>query len=154
MFLNVQQVGQNWIEDHIHLIDANDFINLYDECPISLRSSLTHILHSADTYPEDYMVYIPAGFLQGHPTLQDYNVFEGCLGIGSYAFQNCIALKKVTIPHHMRLNTHCFSNCLDLQRIDFGGTVEEWKLMTDFPNTFFHKCSEITVYCKDGVTTT
>lgn len=69
--------------------------------------------------------------------------------IGQYAFNGC-AFESITIPASVTsIARGIFSDCLLLQTITYGGTVEQWKALetaTGFVTNYF-KTSTVTVIC-------
>ena len=66
-------------------------------------------------------------------------------------FANCLKLQVVSIPNTVtEIGFNCFFNCVELERINFGGTKEEWKKIRRGSN-WLAKAKTTEVVCLDGV---
>ena len=70
------------------------------------------------------------------------------------AFSNCKVLEKITISLGTQIKFHneAFSNC-NISQIDFDGTIEEWKIVSEKIMAVNAISTDYTVYCTDGTIT-
>ena len=70
--------------------------------------------------------------------------------LGPSAFANCLKLQVVSIPNSVTaIGYNCFFNCASLERINYGGTKEEWKKIRRGSN-WLAKAKTTEVVCLDG----
>ncbi len=82
--------------------------------------------------------------------LEIANIPNGIKELGIGAFSNCLRLKVVSIPTTVtRIGPNCFFNCSKLQRINYGGTKEQWRYITRGSN-WLDRAGTTTVLCTDG----
>ena len=75
---------------------------------------------------------------------------DGITSIGIGAFSNCLKLKLVTIPKSVtRIGSNAFFHCPKLQRVNYGGTKEEWSHISRGTN-WLSRSGTTTVVCIDG----
>ena len=78
-----------------------------------------------------------------YPYLEEFKFIRGD-AIGSLAFENCTALKKVWINHSVKeIADGAFSGCTSLQTVYFHGTKAEWDKITVGENNEPLKNAEI-----------
>ena len=72
-------------------------------------------------------------------------------GIAAGAFQNFTTLQAISLPASMQtLRERCFDGCSNLNRIDFRGTMEQWRNIIKH-NTWNLNTGDYKVYCIDGI---
>ena len=82
--------------------------------------------------------------------LEIANIPQGISELGIGAFSNCIRLKVVSIPKSVKkIGPNCFFNCGKLQRINYGGSKEQWRYIYRGSN-WLEKAGTTTVLCVDG----
>lgn len=70
--------------------------------------------------------------------------------LGASAFANCLNLQVVSIPRSViEIGFNCFFNCASLERINYGGTKEEWRRIKRGSN-WLTKAKTSEVICLDG----
>ncbi len=75
---------------------------------------------------------------------------NGITTLGPGAFANCPKLKIVSIPTSVKeIGYNCFFNCYSLERINYGGTKEQWRHIRRGSN-WLTKAKTTTVVCADG----
>ena len=63
------------------------------------------------------------------------------------AFYKCRALKEIWIPTSVeKIMTNAFFDCINLNAIHYGGTIKEFKSITEYEFSNI----PITVICRDG----
>lgn len=82
--------------------------------------------------------------------LIDIEINDLYIRIGEKAFCNCSNLKSVRIGKNMEIIAlGAFEGCGKLNKIQFNGTIEQWKAITK--NIFWNRdTGNYTVYCMDG----
>lgn len=76
----------------------------------------------------------------------DAVVPDGVDVISYGAFDNCTALKSVTIPSSVAIIDKAFSACPNLTDIYFGGTEEKWAAITADSSPIFDEGANVTVH--------
>lgn len=75
---------------------------------------------------------------------------RGIDSLGPGAFANCPKLKIVSIPTTVKqIGYNCFFNCYSLERINYGGTKEQWRHIIRGSN-WLAKAKTTVVVCSDG----
>lgn len=69
---------------------------------------------------------IPANTFRGCNKLEDVELCDGLLEIGTYAFYNCMVLKRISIPSTVTtIGAEAFSGCYELEEVDLcEGLIE------------------------------
>ena len=150
--------SNNWVDNVLYidncLIEAERDIS--GACDI--KSGTRLIADSAFRYRTSLTsVTIPAGVtyigeeaFYKCTALTSVTIPAGVTYIGEKAFYKCTALTSITIPESVtKIGDYAFYYCTSLKRIDYKGTVDEWKAITkgDFWN---ENTGNYTVYCTDG----
>lgn len=67
---------------------------------------------------------------------ESYQIHDETISICANAFENCTALKKLTIPDSVQLfNENAFLNCINLNTVEYKGDCNQWfniKFANDF----------------------
>ena len=70
--------------------------------------------------------------------------------IGDRAFADCVSIEKVSITYALEcIGAGAFENCTSLTRIEYYGTVEEWKSIQKGAE-WDKNTGEYIIYCDDG----
>ncbi len=81
-------------------------------------------------------------------SLTSLDIPEGVVSIGRSAFESCEALNTLTIPATVtELGSYAFHGCDKLERVEFGGTMAQWREMEDGRTSLRGACK---VICSDG----
>ena len=73
--------------------------------------------------------------------------------LGAGAFANCLSLKVVSLPTSVKeIGRNCFFNCASLERINYGGTKEQWSKIKRGSN-WLARAKTTEVVCSDSVIT-
>ena len=77
---------------------------------------------------------------------------NGVTRFGDDLFTECESLTKVTLPSSLKtIAPQTFYKCTQLKQIDFNGTTEEWKAMSDRQQGWASGSAITKVQCADGV---
>lgn len=83
-------------------------------------------------------------------TINSLYVPENITSIGDYAFFRCEKLHTVSLPSTLKsIGNMAFYNCEKLTRINYGGTIAQWKEIEKVSG-WDAWTAEYTVYCTDG----
>lgn len=91
----------------------------------------------------------------GHAFSENLNLIvaiipSGIKSLGKGAFSNCGHLRVLSIPTSVRnIGVNCFFNCAALERINYGGSKEQWRHIKRGAN-WLTKAGTTTVICTDG----
>jgi len=108
-----------------------------------IKSKGIVITGSAQDFPES--IFIPE-------SIDGVDVVK----IGSYAFEDCESLKRITIPSSVTtIGAYAFKSCDSLVTINFEGTQAEWNAIEkkrgwNNRGSFLFPAEALTVHCTDG----
>lgn len=168
-----------YIENHINLIDNEQFELLYTEAgkDAILARDITDILLASGINPLEYMYYIPNGFARGaRRSMKGFFIPDGIEGIEGFAF-GATDISAITVPDGCKqICRGAFSRCPELESIwlpaslymigdgvfndsnpkltiYYKGTCEMWHMINKTLNWFAlnegHKCP---IVCSDKIT--
>ncbi len=164
---------KQFIEKNIHLIEDNNFNELYNLIDYQLVSSLTQVLYKANINPLLFIEAIPFEFayhtdwadplIPGNihrigtkafmfTPLSSLKIEEGCDYIGNTAFANCRRLESIQLPKSLlEIGQAAFFAC-PLKYIKYNGTQADWCNIAKgktwvSPTTL----ASLTIECLDGL---
>ena len=86
-------------------------------------------------------------------SLKSVVIPSGVTEIGENAFFDCVPLQSVFIPQSVtKIGRNTFHGCTNLSEITFGGTIEEWKALTNRKKKLLVYAPAKSVHCSDGET--
>ena len=104
---------KEFIEKNIHLIEKNQFVDLYEEACYKLEDEnvgqLTAMLLSCDINPLYFMDKVPPSYLYGVENITDIVIPNNIKSIGLSAFDKCWDLKHVTLPPNISIDSRAFA---------------------------------------------
>lgn len=142
---------KEFIEQYIHLIENNQFTELYREAEKYLANSEIHLLTECLIHPDvnlqvlSNMNYVPRYYLSTNTDITAIEIPDSIDLISTRSFDKCINLKEVILPESVTVvDGYAFSNCYSLT-----------KLVVKNPKTMFSVLStalsdRVEVYCKPG----
>lgn len=142
---------KDFIEHYIHLIENNQFNELYKEASKYLTDSEIHLLTECLIHPEvnlqvlSNMNTIPKYYLATNTEITAIEIPDSIEVIGARAFDRCLNLQEVILPESVEVvDGYAFATCLSLK-----------KLVVKNPNTAFSIFStvgsnNVEIYCKPG----
>lgn len=139
---------KTFINENINLINENSkesWEEIYKKLPYyHIIGKFTHILVSAEIFPEAVLMYIPDNYLF-ESDIQNYTILHGVTSIGLHAFYECDKLKKITIPDSVtQIKLGAFENCRKLDNIEIPKSV------TNIGQSAFFGCTKLkNVYISD-----
>jgi hypothetical protein len=84
-------------------------------------------------------------------TIRRAIVREGITNLSPYAFSGCTKLEDVSLPAGMnQIGEEAFAYCENLDRIQYGGTIENWKILAENSPQWDKDCGVSLVLCSDG----
>lgn len=141
-------------EKNAVLIDANDWLKVYDSMPIKwtygYQASFTEMLYDANIDPLDYLKVIPEYYMSGSCNITSFKIpnhitdicegafshasqLEECFipdsvyNIGLYSFYQCYNLKRLFLGANIKnIGSQCFTRCDKLKKIIYNNTKENW----------------------------
>ena len=127
------------IPDSVLEIGSSAFLNCYMLENIIIPDSVLSINNYAFT---------------GCKSLKSVAFGKSSVQVYMSAFSNCKVLEKITISLGTQIKFHneAFSNC-NISQIDFDGTIEEWKIVSEKIIAVNAISTDYTVYCTDGTIT-
>lgn len=167
---------KNFIEQHINLIDNNDFLECYklleDSLDKLLAAEFTKVMIDLGINPLIYLDYVPTNFARGSKleditipsnikyvsTLAFYQsrklkhvvVSEGVREIRSVAFEKCGSGCHVILPSTLvNISEFAFSNIGDMT-LEYNGTKKQFKELINKTRYIFDH-TFYTCTCLDGV---
>ena len=139
----MNRVIEDFINDHIAEIDANEWDQLYKSAISELSGEsigdLTTHLYAAGIDPLAYLEYVPQHYLY-YSTLINPELHEGIREIDHGAFSSS-SIEKLIVPDSCeRVFSYACSNCQELRSVHLGASVKSVGA-----NAFFNciKLSEI-----------
>ena len=90
----------------------------------------------------------------GNDSLVSITIPNTVTEIGEGAFSCCTALENISIPNSIQYFgiDEMLGGCKSLERIDFGGTINEWNSMQyGYCGIHHQKTTGFKIYCTDGV---
>ncbi len=163
----IRSIGNNAFADCLFLTDItlpNGLESIgdgaFDECyrleNITIPNSVTHIGSDAFNACAAVQVVNEVCYVGNWAVglydddLSVYTLREGTVGIADCLFSFCIYLKNITIPESVKyIGRHTFFQCIDLNQIVFGGTMDQWNAIEKHPEWDITTRS-YTVHCTDG----
>jgi hypothetical protein len=173
----ISEMVSKFIQNNMHLIEQNNFSDLYHKADTQLGdyqiSELNMVLSNSGIDQLSHLEVIPKSMFFRNGDITEFDLPSNINGIGSYAFDGCINLKRlnlnkclyiqvngfagcseleeVHIPDCMKtLYCSAFENCVSLKKVTYNGTKEQFKKLL-FDDTVFLWCSEeLVIYCSDG----
>ena len=141
---------KQFLEEHIDLIDQNDFAELY-RCwrPRATTGQLTSVLRDCGINPLEHMTTVPDSYEYNATTpIQSIEIPPHIRRIGEYSFAHCEKLRSITIPDSVTSIGSCaFYWCTSLTSVTIGNSV------TSIGASAFGTCSNLqSVVIPDGVT--
>lgn len=142
---------KEFIEHYIHLIENNQFNELYVEAEKYLDKSEIHLLTESLINPEvnlqvlSNMYYVPKYYLATNTEITAIEIPDSIDIIGARAFDKCLNLQEVILPESLEVvDGYAFATCPSLT-----------KLVVKNPETSFSIFStegskHIQIYCKPG----
>ena len=142
---------KEFIEHYIHLIENNQFNELYVEAEKYLDKSEIHLLTESLINPEvnlqvlSNMYYVPKYYLANNTELTAIEIPDSIKIIRARAFDKCLNLKEVILPKSVEVvDAYAFANCYSLE-----------KLVVNNPECTFTALStalstHVKIYCKPG----
>ena len=147
---------KNFIEEHIELIESENFKKLDDKASIQTsddgysKGELYEVLLRAGINPLPYLPLVPFGFLRNTALEGSFTVPGNCIDVISRAFYNCNLseiifeegvmsigalacarsekLEKVYIPSTvLNLGNNIFVGCNNMREVIYNGTYEDFK---------------------------
>ena len=108
-------------------------------------------------YRYETLNVLPAGLkaIGGHAfsqntTLEIASIPNNITSIGNSAFANCVVLRVVEIPSSVtKIGYNAFFHCPKLKRINYSGTMKEWKKVKRGSNWLLKAGTKV-VHCSDG----
>lgn len=115
---------EQFIEEHIDLIDNNNFTELYTRCWNFDRGKLSEALYACGIDPLKYMTKIPNGFA-AEADITNITIPDSVTSIGSATFSWCLRLTNVTIGNGVTsIGNSAFAGCSSLTSVTIGNGVE------------------------------
>lgn len=167
--MNTQQ--KQYIEQNIELIEQGQWDDFFKDCPLGIASTL----YDADIDFMYEMSRVPTGAFYGCNSIKNMNIPEGVITIEHSAFYSCDNLTSITIPNSVlnidanafgscmvlrsvsigknvhKIGHDAFYNCIKLNRINFEGTIEQWKEVSIEKDCWMYVPAR-TIRCIDGIT--
>lgn len=130
---------KKYIEDHIDLIDENDFNSLYNSCPENLRGLLSESLYNCGIDPLSYLTSVPRRMWFESESLEQFKIPAGIKSIEASAFEDS-TIEEVFIPASVvTIHTAAFCGCKQLKTITF----ESGSSLKLIGSSCFENCSSI-----------
>ena len=163
----IRSIGNNAFADCFFLTDVtlpNGLESIgdgaFDECyrlkNITIPNSVTHIGSDAFNACAAVQVVNEVCYVGNWAVglydddLSLYTLREGTVGIADCLFSFCIYLKNITIPESVKyIGRHTFFQCIDLNQIVFGGTMDQWNAIEKHPD-WDTTTQSYTIHCTDG----
>lgn len=142
---------KDFIEHHIHLIENNQFTELYREAEKYLTNSEIHLLTECLIHPDvnlqvlSNMNRVPKYYLATNTAITAVEIPDSIQLIAARAFDRCLNLQEIILPESVEyVDGWAFSICPSLT-----------KLVVKNPDTSFSIFStegskHIEIYCKPG----
>ena len=172
----MEKLTQDFIEKYIHLIDKNDFDELFYKCIHESNVDITdlrYVLEECNIEPLDYIDYIPMGYFLGDQNLIEIILPNDTQSIHADAFHYCDSLEKISLPNTLydigeRSLSYCGSlkyielpNSLEfihsnafeasnIQKCRYLGTIDQFKEI-EFGDLIFFDCPLKHIDCDDGI---
>ena len=141
---------KNLIEQHIDLIENNDFETLFNYCTSHKdQGELSDILLSSGfNFLEHIDSILPFMFMNSE--IKRLVIPNNIKRIGTGAFFSCDNLTSVVIPESIEgVGIKIFSKCKNLYHIHYLGTKEQFKKL-NFVKEHFEYTPVETIFCSDG----
>lgn len=142
---------KDFIEHYIHLIENNQFNELYVEAEKYLDKSEIHLLTESLINPEinlqvlSSMYYVPKYYLATNTTITAIEIPDSIQLIAARAFDKCLNLQEVILPESVEfVDGWAFSTCPSLTKL----VVKN--LETSFSIFSTEGSKHIEIYCKPG----
>ena len=141
---------KNLIEQHVDLIENNDFETLFNYCSANKdQGELADVLLSAGINFLDHIDYI-SSFMFMNSRIKRLVIPNNIKRIGMGAFFSCDNLTSVVIPESIEeVGIRIFSKCKNLYHIRYLGTKEQFKRL-NFVKEHFEYTPVETIFCSDG----
>ena len=142
---------KDFIEHYVHLIENNQFTELYAEAEKYLPTSDIHLLTECLIHPDvglqvlSNMTTIPKYYLATNTQITAIEIPDSIEVVGARAFDKCLNLQEVILPESVAVvDGHAFATCPSLK-----------KLVVKNPETAFSLFStvgsnNVEIYCKPG----
>ena len=143
---------KKFIEEHIDLIEDNQWEEVYDKLKIDVRGEFTQIMLEASIDALKSLDYIPDGYLN-NADITSFEVPKGIKRINDHAFFACRNLQEFIIPNSVEyIGAFVFGKCPLLKEIIYVGTKREWRAI---PKSKMWRTSSYVEFinCSDGYVT-
>lgn len=140
---------KEFIEHYIHLIENNQFNELYVEAENYLDTSEIHLLTESLINPEinlqvlSNMYYVPKYYLATNTDITAVELPDSIKIVRARAFDKCLNLQEIILPESVEVvDAYAFANCPSLKTL----IVKNPECSFSTLSTVFSK--NITVHCK------
>ena len=142
---------KDFIEYYIHLIENNQFTELYREANKYLSDSEIHLLTECLIHPDvnlqvlSAMNRVPKYYLATNTEITAIEIPDSIQLIAARAFDKCLNLQEVILPESVEVvDAYAFAHCYSLE-----------KLVVNNPDCTFTAlstafCNHVEIYCKPG----
>ena len=155
MTTNITPAVKKFIEQHIDLIEDNNFSQLYFTVSKELSYSdyplVTKVLVEAGIDPLVGMIYVPANYMHGLSDITRVIIPETVISIHRDAFSNMPDLNSVQMPKSVvKFAENIFDGSPNLHNIAYEGTKEDWKHIQR-SHHWRYGASVNQIHCSDGL---
>ena len=142
---------KDFIERYIHLIENNQFNELYVEAEKYLDKSEIHLLTESLINPEinlqvlSNMYYVPKYYLATNTDITAVELPDSIKIVRARAFDKCLNLQEIILPESVEVvDAYAFANCPSLKTLIVKNPECSFTMFsTAYSNN-------ITVHCKAG----
>ena len=168
-----------FLQNNSTLVKTFKFKDLYDSArqwfhtQYNFIDELSRMFINANINPLKFMTTVPAFYLNEAPGVTTVQIpdniktvemfgFDSCQDLTSvflaegvekimdYGFVDCAVLEQVVLPKTLKsLGDECFAGCTKLTTLDYTGTMEEWKRISQV-GSWRTKSKIKMVSCTDG----
>ncbi len=106
----------------------------------------------SDYIPVEWAEYMMDSSSGWKVSIKSVRIHKGVSSISSGLFSGCSKLSTVYLPRSMEhIGAKAFAYCFSLNKIEYQGTVDEWRLIMNDSPLWSSESSIDSVVCTDGV---